>query len=221
MGYESVENGVSCGAFTLRFTKALRAATTDLDGDRRISVFEAAARAGESLLTQFQQSPVVAGKPWDFALFASGPKTSQRAKPELNALLVGAGEYSSPHLPPLPGPPNDVARWQETLKPSKAALFRKGQVRTLLGKRATGDGIRAALEACANKNSDSDLFLFFFSGRALLNWTDQEGADRSRKQCDLVAYDWDGRGKGVVPLSEVVRFVNDIPAAARIIVVDA
>ena len=93
-------------------------------------------------------------------------------------------------------------------------------VRTLLGKQATAEAIRRGLEACA-KSPTSDVFIFFFSGRALLNWTDQEGADGARRQCELVGSDWDGRGKGLLPLAELAKLVSEVQAGLRVVVIDA
>jgi hypothetical protein len=221
LGYEAVANGKSYGAFTWRFTEALRSAASDLNGDKRISLFEAAAKAGESLLIEYQQCPTVAGAQWDTALFSTSARTISKSNPPLNALLIGAGTYSLPSVPDLAGPPNDVSRWEQTLGAAKSALFRRGQIRSLLGKQATASAIRSALESAAKKGPKADLFLFFFSGRAMLNWTEQESADGGRKQCDLLAADWDGQGSGVLRLVEVVQLVKAVPASARIIVIDA
>jgi hypothetical protein len=94
---------------------------------------------------------------------ASAANSSTEAAPQRLALLVGVGNYKSPKISQLVGPPNDVARMKSLLV--EKFEFPDANIRTLVDAEATRQAILNEfcnhLVARARAN---DVVLFYFSG---------------------------------------------------------
>lgn len=78
------------------------------------------------------------------------------------ALLVGIGDYTSPEIPDLEGPPFDVVAMRDVLVARWG--FRAEDVKSLVDKQATRANILAELEALGRRSGAGDEVLVYFSG---------------------------------------------------------
>lgn len=220
-GYETEIDGQPHGAFTYHFAETLRDPAADADGDGRITLIEATVAAGRrALRDRFLQTPVVAGDAASIiALFAAGNRPAgERAQGTLHALLVGVGQHRLPQME-LRGPGNDVARLGKALATRARRLFQRAEVRALLDKQATRAGIDRALATLAAGAKRHDLVLFYFSGHATLGDPTAEQAD-GRQETQLVLYDYDGKGGGLITHRDVVAALGANKAEHRVVILD-
>ncbi|MEQ1546043.1 caspase family protein [Methyloglobulus sp.] len=81
------------------------------------------------------------------------------------ALLIGVGQYKSPNIPDLLGPPNDVQHFYGLLTNSKGYGFPKENVCVLLNENATTANFKKFFtEALVNRAQEKDEAVVFYAG---------------------------------------------------------
>lgn len=95
-------------------------------------------------------------------LFLTLPCLPQPAHATARALLIGIGHYQDAHMPPLEGPPHDVAALRDVLQ--QRWDFAPQHVQTLLDGQATRAGILQALGDLERRSKHGDEIVIYFSG---------------------------------------------------------
>ncbi len=98
-------------------------------------------------------------------------------KPQIRALMVGAGAYQIPEAwSPLEGPPKDVARLQQTLEDRFGTPA--DRMKTLTNLAATKEAIQAGLLALVESAQPGETIIFYYAGHgfATPNRQPPEGA---------------------------------------------
>lgn len=81
------------------------------------------------------------------------------------ALIIGVGQYKSPEIPDLLGPPNDVQHFYDLLTNSKGYGFPKENVCILLNENATTANFKKFFaEALVNRAQEKDEAVVFYAG---------------------------------------------------------
>ncbi len=100
------------------------------------------------------------------------------------ALIVGVGQYKSPNIPDLPGPPQDANRFYELLTGLNGYGFPKENVCVLRDAEATTEGFKKYFSsALINRARPQDEVVFYYAGHGSQtsdkNGDEQDGMDET------------------------------------------
>ncbi len=100
------------------------------------------------------------------------------------ALIVGVGQYKSPNIPDLPGPPQDAKRFYELLTGSNGYGFPKENVCVLRDAEATTENFKKYFSSVLiNRARPNDEVVFYYAGHgsqtADKNGDEQDGMDET------------------------------------------
>lgn len=117
--------------------------------------------------------------------------------PTGRALLIGINNYLSPQIRSLQGAVNDVETMAQIL--STRFGFSKSQIKILVDKEATRDGILSALQNFVGQAGPGDLLYIHFSGHGS-QVKDFEGDEEDGMDETIVPYD--GRTGGIRDITD-------------------
>lgn len=222
VGYETTIEGVPRGAFTHYLLEALQDPASDVDKDGRISISEALLAANEQLArSQTAQSPAILGGDSSVCLFASRKIAASAQDPgKLHAVLVGIAKYKEPGMQ-LAGPTNDVARFKSVLETKNRLLLGGVSIHVCMDEQATAAHVVKLVKSLARQAKADDVVLLYFSGHGYTRDAKGSGKSKGRLERILVAFDYNGKGKGEIELSRVIQELASLKSRQRIIVLDA
>lgn len=133
------------------------------------------------------------------------------------AVVIGAGAFADPGIPPDPGAVADAEAIAQFLRSPAAGLggFAPDHVRLITGHEATGRSIRSALKTFLRTATPADLVVVFVTGRAV---RDPHRPDRLY----LLAHDTDPRDipATAVDLRFIAEAIEEVYGHTRLVVAD-
>ena len=138
--------------------------------------------------------------------------------PTGRALLIGINNYLSPQIRSLQGAVNDVETMAQIL--STRFGFPKSQIKILVDKEATRDGILSALQNFVGQAGPGDLLYIHFSGHGS-QAKDFDGDEEDGMDETIVPYD--GRTGGIRDITddEISEILNRLKNPNLLIVLDS
>ncbi len=124
-----------------------------------------------------------------------------QARVNRHALIIGVGRYADPAVPPLPGTRLD--RYSAT-QMAKTMQVPEDHIRYLQDDQATGQNIRAELQALAQRVQDGDRVFIHYSGHGTRYYDPQTGG------CVEALMPYDGMSKGTVSNQEMAKLLSDM-----------
>jgi len=190
------------GAFSFAFEQAMVGALSSKKQTGAPSLQELVVEAGVHMLNPFWQAPVLVGDGLGTTVFAGRrpPSASSRAKGRLRALLVGINKYEIGAN--LAGGVNDVDAFARLLE-THDAEFGHPRKKKVVNQGATARLITKALGELVASGHTDDILLFHFSGR-MTSLFDPTGESPGARDV-LVTHEYDGKGAGMILLSDVIK----------------
>jgi hypothetical protein len=141
--------------------------------------------------------------------------TRELAEPVRRALLVGINDYPDPPMR-LAGCVNDVFLVSSVLQ---ECGFDPEDIRVVLDKRATADGIRKRLEWLLDGAANGDQLVFFYSGHGarLPSYNAAETVDHMDEA--LVPYDFDWSTERAITDDQIYELYSQLPYECRFVMI--
>ena len=214
MAFDLASEAKPRGAFSFQLEQAVRWAIASRKRKGRPSLQELVIEASIGLLKSSQpQCPVVVSSGAKVTLFVERGIGSRKGR--LRALLTGINRYKMGAN--LAGCVNDVLAFSKLFGENKAE-FGNPLVERLTDEAATVSHISKSLTKLARSSQPDDVLLFHFSGHITQS---AEHRPNSRVTRDiLVAHDFNDKGAGQLPLSDVVETLRPAKARCKIVILD-
>ncbi len=123
------------------------------------------------------------------------------ARVNRHALIIGVGRYADPSVPPLPG--TRIDRHSAT-QMAQAMQVPTENIRYLQDEQATGQSIRQALEALAQRVQDGDRVFIHYSGHGT------RYADPASGGCVEALLPYDGMNRGTLSNQEMAKLLAEM-----------
>lgn len=133
------------------------------------------------------------------------------AGPQRHAVIIGINDYADTGIPDLKYAESDARQLYDALTDPKVGRFHKDNIRLLLGRQATNDNIKAALQQLSGV-SKNDLVVVFFSGHGAKEGDEAFWVTQAAKAKLLSAT--------ALCNSDIRKFLNRIPSERLVVLLD-
>ena len=209
--------GTTHGLFSYHFVAALGRASSDLNGDGRISWREAveAAAAPVSAGSSNTQSPVAEGPAKDFALFSAFDVANKPAG-KVYVLLIGISQYRVDSAA-LEGPTHDVDLFARLFARGDRLLASNVELKTLKDAGATQAKIWDGIEWLIKEPNANDVVVVYYSG----HMTSESAGPSGPRYKAIYPYDMHSVGKIAIKVPEIIDALKATKARHVACILDA
>jgi hypothetical protein len=214
---ETKIGGTTHGLFSYHFAEALGRASSDRNGDGKISWQEAveAAAAPVAAGSSNTQSPVTEGPAKDFALFSASAVTDKQVG-KVYVLLIGISQYRIDSAA-LRGPTHDVDLVARLFARADRLLTRNVEVKTLKDESATQVKIWDGIEWLIKAPGVNDVVVVYYSG----HMTSESAGPSGPRYKAIYPYDMHSVGKISIRVPEIIKALKATKARHVVCIVDA
>lgn len=214
---ETKIGGTTHGLFSYHFVAALGRASSDLNGDGRISWREAVESAAAPVAagSSNRQWPVAEGPARDFALF-SASAAADKPTGKVFVLLIGISQYRVDSAA-LQGPTHDVDLIAQLFTRRDRLLARDVELKTLKDAGATQAKIRDGIEWLIKEPDVNDVVVVYYSG----HMTSETAGPSGPRYKAIYPYDMHSVGRISIKVPEIIDALKATKARHVACIVDA